>query len=128
MAHALSIDLRRRVVDAVETGMSRRAAARRFGVGVSSAIRWVTQARDLGHLTPGQRGGNRRSHRIDAHKTFILDLVEAEPDLTLAEIAARLDEAFGYRPLPSVVCRFFKRHGITRKKRPRTRRSRTARR
>jgi transposase len=41
MAKALSVDLRSRVVDAVEAGASCRAAATRFGVGVSSAIRWV---------------------------------------------------------------------------------------
>lgn len=127
MSKSLSVDLRRRVVEAVGSGLSRRAAAARFSVGVSSAIRWVTQARERGHLNPGKRGGNKRSHQIDAHTAFIVELVEAEPDLTLAEIAVRLDEAVGYRPLPSVVCRFFKRHGITRKKRPHTRRNRTGR-
>ncbi len=46
MATSLSVDLRRRVVAAVEGGMSRREAAAHFRVGVSSAIRWVAQARD----------------------------------------------------------------------------------
>ena len=41
--------------------------------------------------------------RIDAHRDLIPDWIEAEPDLTLAEVAARLDEAAGYRPLPSIV-------------------------
>ena len=127
MAQALSVDLRRRVVDAVEAGSSCRAAAARFGVGVSSAIRWAQRARTRGELTPDKRGGNHRSHRIDAHRGLILDWIAGEPDLTLAEIAARLDEVVGYRPLPSVVCRFFARHGITRKKRPRTRPSRIGR-
>ena len=40
-----------------------------------------------------------------------------KPDLTLAEVGERLDDAVGYRPLPSIVSRFFKRHGLTRKKR-----------
>ena len=43
MAEPLSIDLRKRVVDAVNGGMSRRQAAAHFRVGVSSAIRWVAQ-------------------------------------------------------------------------------------
>ena len=87
MAKALSVDLRRRVVDAVEAGASCRSAAARFGVGVSSAIRWVKRARDRGDLSPDKRGGNHRSHRIDAHTAFLIDLNTAEPDLTLVEIA-----------------------------------------
>lgn len=116
---ALSIDLRQRVVDAVHAGASCRAAAARFGVGVSSAIRWVARARTRGDLMPDKRGGNVRSRRIDEHREFLLALITAEPDLTLAEVAERLDAATGYRPLPSIVCRFFQRHGVTRKKRRR---------
>ena len=41
MAAYLSEDLRIRVIEAVEAGSSRRGAAARFGVSVSSAIRWV---------------------------------------------------------------------------------------
>ena len=120
MSKALSIDLRQRVVAAVQSGASCRAAAARFGVGVSSAIRWVTRIRTRGDLAPDKRGGNVRSRRIDGHREFILALIAAEPDLTLAEVADRLDAATGYRPLPSIVCRFFQRHGVTRKKRRRT--------
>jgi len=118
MAKALSVDLRRRVVAAVETGASRRQAAARFGVGVSSAIRWVARLRETGEIAPKRRGG-RRPSRIDSHADLIMGWVGAEPDLTLVEIAARLEEATGYRPPPSVVHGFFKRRGVTRKKRRR---------
>ena len=84
MARSLSEDLRERVVGAVEAGMPRRAAAERFEVGVSSAIRWVQRARERGDLLPDKRGGNVRSHRIDGHRSRILAMVDAEPDLTLA--------------------------------------------
>lgn len=127
MAKALSVDLRRRVVDAVAAGASCRAAAARFGVGVSSAIRWVARDRERGDLEPDKRGGNVRSHRIDAHRDLVLAWIEETPDLTLAEVADRLDAATGYRPLPSIVCRFFQRHGVTRKKRRRTLANRTGR-
>jgi len=127
MANALSVDLRRRVVAAVEAGASRRQAAARFGVGVSSAIRWVTQARETGDVTPKPRGGARRPSRIDVHAALIMGWVDAEPDLTLPEIAARLEEEVGYRPPPSVVHGFFKRRGVTRKKRRRTLPSKTGR-
>lgn len=126
MAKSLSVDLRRRVVDAVDEGSSCRAAAKRFGVGVSSAIRWVRRARTRGSLEPDKRGGNHRSHQIDAHRDLILGWIDETPDLTLAEISERLEDGVCYRPLPSIVCRFFQRHGITRKKRRRMRPSRNA--
>ena len=40
MAAALSVDLRDRVVAAIEAGASRREAARRFEVSPASAVRW----------------------------------------------------------------------------------------
>jgi transposase len=125
MAKALSVDLRYRVVEAVKAGSSCRAAAVRFGVSASSAIRWLARDRERGDLVPCKRGGNQRSHRIDAQRGLILAWIEEIPDLTLAEVAERLAEATGYRPLPSIVCRFFQRHGVTRKKRRRTLQSRT---
>lgn len=127
MAKALSVDLRRRVVDAVEAGVSCRQAAARFGVGVSSAVRWVARSRQRGHLEPDKRGGNLRSHRIDAHAALMLGWIAEEPDLTLSEVAERLSAEVGYRPLPSIVCRFFQRRGLTRKTRLAMRASRTAR-
>lgn len=51
-----SLDLRERVVAAVDDGMSRRQAAERFGVGVSSAIRWCKRARDTGVAEGGSSG------------------------------------------------------------------------
>lgn len=127
MAKALSLDLRRRVVDAVDAGASCRSAAARFGVSVSSAIRWVARDRERGDLVPDKRGGNNRSHRIDAHRDLILSWIEETPDLTLDEVAERLGAATGYRPLPSIVCRFFQRHGVTLKKRRRMLVNRTGR-
>ena len=61
MAQSLSVDLRRRVVAAVEAGMSRRQAAARFGVGVSSAIRWVSQSRLTDPVTKPRSGLDRSS-------------------------------------------------------------------
>ena len=61
MAEALSTDLRKRVVEGVNGGMSRRQAAAHFKVGVSSAIRWVAQALLTGDVKPKAQGGDRRS-------------------------------------------------------------------
>ena len=52
MGKGLSEDLRARVIAAVEGGVSRRAAAARFGVSASSAIRWVREWRQTGRKAP----------------------------------------------------------------------------
>lgn len=116
MTRALSNDLRERLVSAVEGGMSRRSAARRFGIAASTAIKWVDQWRRTGHVRPRPQGGDRRSHRIEAYSQEILALVEEVPDITLAEIAAHLDQAHGLQVAQSTVWRLLDRHGMTFKK------------
>ena len=125
MAKALSLDLRQRVVNAIATGMSHRQAAERFGVSAASAIRWQKQFSDTGTIQSDKQGGDRRSKHIDAHAAKILALYETTPDIPLAEIKVRLAES-GIRAGIGTLWRFFDRHGITRKKRPRTRPSRIA--
>jgi transposase len=123
---AISEDLRHRVCEAVVVeGLSRRAAARRFKVGVSSVIRWCARLQDTGSVAPQAQGGDRRSGRIEAEAAFILNHVAARPDLTLAELQAEL-AARGVRVSRGALWRFFQRHDITLKKRPRTRQSRSA--
>ncbi len=119
MGRGLSQDLRERVVGAIEGGMSCRQAALRFGVSAASAIRW--RQLSLRHGTPAAKpqGGDRRSARIEAHASFILGTIEAKDDITLVELQALLAE----RNTPvgiGTLWRFFDRHRITRKKRPRT--------
>ena len=87
---SLSVDLRRRVVGAIEGGLSCRAAAHRFGVSASSAIRWRAQEQREGDVTPKRQGGDRHSHRIEAHAELILSALAAESDITLAELQERL--------------------------------------
>jgi transposase len=124
----LAVDLRKRVVAAVhDEGMSCRAAARRFGVSFSSAIRWIAALRERGSYVPLPMGGDTRSQRVEAHADFLLGLHRREPDLTLNEICDRLARARGEKVSPSMIWRFFERHDITFKKNPRTRASRTAR-
>ena len=60
MARPFSMDLRERVIGAVERdGLSRRQAAARFGVGVSTVIAWVRLFRETGSVAPGKMGGHR---------------------------------------------------------------------
>jgi len=116
MSKALSFDLRTRVLAAVGQGATHRQAAARFGVSAASVSRWRSLQREQGDARPGALGGDRRSGRIEAVASVVLDLLEQEHDATIEELRHALSErghSFGYGTLR----RFFKRHRITRKKR-----------
>jgi len=119
MGKALSADLRKRVVDAIERGASRRVAAAHYGVSTSSAIRWHAEFKETGRTAPFPQGGDRRSHRIDAHAAFIRSLVKETPDITLEEVQEVLDGRGAHFGI-GTLSRFFRRHRITHKKRRRT--------
>ena len=116
MAKTLSADLRVRLIRAVEGGLSRRAAAERFAVGVATAIRWVRVFRTSGEITAKAKGGYLRSQRIEAYREVILTAVERQSDITLVELAELLQRDHGVRVAPSTVWRFLNRHGISFKK------------
>ena len=121
-----SQDLRERVVGFMALGRSARAAAVRFDVSVSSAIRWAQRWRAEGHARPRAMGGDRRS-RLREHGTRVLQLVAQQPDLTLREIRSALAASCGITVGLSTVYRFLGTHNLTLKKRPYTRPNRTAR-
>lgn len=116
MAAPLSMDLRVRVVDAVEMqGMSRRAAAARFGVGIRTAVRWVSGFRATGSASP-RRMGNPSPPKLTAHRDVVLTLLEKQPDITIEALRHELATksiVVGY----GSIRRFFQREHITRKKR-----------
>jgi len=125
MPKPYSPDLRERVVRAVEAGASCHEAAAAFEVSPSSAIRWVARWRQTGSATARPMGGKRSP--LDAHKPWLLELIAAEPDLTLEEIRSRLRER-GMTVSASSVWRFCHRHDITFKKKPARSRTRPRRR
>ncbi|MBI5113885.1 MAG: IS630 family transposase [Rhodovulum sp.] len=116
MAKPLSSDLRERLIEAVAGGMSRRAAADRFGIAASTAVKWVRRWRDTGSKAPRPQGGDKRSDRIEAHADEVLGLVAATRDVTLAEIASHLERRHGERFAQSVIWRLLDRHAMTRSK------------
>jgi transposase len=127
MAQYLSADLRIRVIRAIEAGLSRNAAARRFGVSIASAVRWMDAYLRTGRTSPKPRGGDRRSGRIEAQAELLLAAVRETPDITLAELRERLIAERGETFALSTIHDFYRRHGITFKKRRRTPASRGAR-
>src|SRR5262245_12794651 len=93
MGKPYSEDLRERVVAAVESDvLSRHEAAKQFGVGVSSAIRWVTRLRKTGSVAPGKMGGHKPKTISGEHRAWLLDRIK-DGEFTLrglvGELAAR---------------------------------------
>ena len=116
MSRTLSQDLRARVIAAVDGGVSRNAAARRFGVGISTAVRWVREWRTTGIATAKPRGGDLRSQRVEAFGEVLLSAIVTQKDVTLVELAAMLERDHGAIFAPSTIWRFLDRHGMTFKK------------
>ncbi len=128
MAKSLSEDLRGRLVAAVEAGMSRRAAAKRFGVSAASAVRWVKLQSQEGAPRAKRQGGDRRSGRIEAFADIILQAVAQQVDITLVELSDMLRKQHGQHFAPSTLWRFLDRHCMTLKKNRARRRADQARR
>ncbi|WP_370468309.1 IS630 family transposase [Parvularcula maris] len=113
MAAALSMDLRRRVVAALEDGLSIREAGRRFCVGEATAGRWHRQWKATGSLEPKRQGG-RSGSILDAHEDLLLAMAcEGEKDATLAEMAERLEAERGVTVHLTTIWYWLERRGIT---------------
>ena len=123
MGRAYSQDLRDRVIDA---GTSARAAAERFGIGVATAIVWTRRSRETGERSARKQGQPKRS-KLDPHRAFLLGLIEAEPDVTIVEMQERLRTEAGVEASVGTIWTFLDRNGLTFKKRPPTRPSRSGR-
>ncbi|MGY4169140.1 transposase [Bradyrhizobium sp. USDA 4529] len=89
MAKGYSKDLRVRAVELVESGESAREAARILNLGASTTIRWMDRWRKTGNVEAKPGTGHSRSP-LEQHKQWLIELIAAEPDLTLEEIRARL--------------------------------------
>jgi len=117
MATPYSQDLRERLTAALEAGSSARAAAKRFGISVSAAIRWAQRWRTEGHAEARPMGGDHRS-LLKEHRTVVLTLVATQPDLTLKEIRSSLAQQQGIEVGTTTLWRFFSTNKITVKKKP----------
>lgn len=89
MGRPYSMDLRERVVAAIEGGMSRRRAAAHFGVSYSVAIGWMKRLRETGSVAPGQMGGHKPKKISGSYRTWLLDRCHTR-DFTLHGLVAEL--------------------------------------
>ena len=116
MTRPYSNDLRERVVAAVEGGESCRNVSARFGVAVSTVVKWSQRYRRTGSVAPGKVGGHRRVI-LEPHREFIVERLRQVPHLTLHglkdELAAR-----GIVVSHNTVWSFLRHEGLRFKKKP----------
>jgi transposase len=122
---AYSIDLRQKIVDAIERGMPKVQAARTFGVGISTVKRYATKAQRGEPLEPGKAPGKRPKIDERLGKLLEEDLKE-RPFVTLSERCEYVEAISGISVSRSTMCRSIARIGSTRKKGDQAPRSETS--
>jgi len=116
MARAYSLDLRERVVAAVEAGQSCRAVAKTFVVSVASVVKWSQRYRASGSAAARQVGG-RRGYAVAQEREWLLARIAEKPDLTLRALLLELKER-GMVVSYYALWHFLQHEGITFKKKP----------
>jgi transposase len=106
--------------------MSRRAAARRYEISESVAVKWLERFEEVGSREPVGHGGH-RSSKLMAHRDFLEAARTEKPDITLQALCQRLLVERGVNAGTSMMSRFFRRVGVTFKKRRSSRASRIGR-
>jgi len=91
MGKPYSLDLRERVVAAVDGGLSRHQAAKVFGVAASTAIGWMKRVKETGSVAPGQMGGHKPKTISGEHAIWFLQRIR-RGDFTLRGLVVELGE------------------------------------
>ena len=116
MGKSHSADLRQRVVTMVSAGQSCRAAARHFAISDSSAIKLMQRRERTGTITPARQGRPPGSGKLSPYRDFLVAQVEAKPDITMPELARRLEKEHAIVIPPSSLSRFLILQGFIYKK------------
>ncbi|PBB40645.1 hypothetical protein CK222_26980 [Mesorhizobium sp. WSM3866] len=104
MIAPLSKKLRERIVFAIEAGESCRSVAARFGIAVSSVVKWTQRYRMSGSV---EQMSGRRRRVLDPHRDFIQERIANAPHLTLHQLKAEL-EAHGVKVSHDTICQFLR--------------------
>jgi len=93
MTRAYSMDLRERVVRAVkEEGLSRRQAAERFNIGISTAILWLRREKTTGSVAPAKMGGYKPRKIVGEHHDWLVSRCRDGRPFTIAKLIKELAE------------------------------------
>ena len=116
MGKSLSLDIRERVVALVDEGLSCHEAARRLRISAASAVRIMQRKKQTGGVKAAPQGRPRRS-KLDAVSDWLKRQVEAQPDITMPELAEALGAEHGLSATPAMLSRhLIHRLGFTYKK------------
>ncbi len=111
---AYSEDLRKKIVIAIERGMSKAEAARTFSVSLSSVKRYARTVRQGGSLTPKRSPG--RPRKVDEKAQVLLkEDVKERPAATISQRRRFLEHITGKDLSDSTVRRLMKRLGFSQK-------------
>ena len=114
---AYSLDLRQRIVAAVERGVeTKRALTAFFSVHESFIYKLLRQQRERGDLAPLPHGGGASAKLTEADLLILFDLVAATPDATLAELGQQLQKKTRLTVSQSTICRGLQTLTLTLKK------------
>jgi putative transposase len=85
------MDLRRWMAEAVESGASRNAVAKRFAVAISNVVKLMQRYHATGSIAPGQMGG-RKDYALAEHEEGVRAAIAARPDLTMEKLREELTQ------------------------------------
>ena len=115
MPAPLSLDLRERLIAAVENGRSIRQAVLRYSVSPSAAIKLMQRVETTGSLEP-ERSGGRKPLLLEPFAEALASMIEADHDITLVKIQAELERRFDVLAGLSTIHRLLRRLGVRLKK------------
>lgn len=115
---AYSVDLRQKIIDTYENEkISQRQLAQRFRVTLGFIIKLLKQYRETGDISPKTSPGRPRQLNEEQMET-VKALVEEQPDITLAELQAAVEERYAVKVSMPTMCRVLQRLQLSRKKKP----------
>jgi putative transposase len=115
MGKPYSMDLRERAMARLDAGETSREVASALKIAASSVIKWAARRRSLGSVAPGKMGGHRPYAIDEEHRTFVLEEVDRDPNVTLQRLTMLLAER-GLKVHAASVGRFLHREGKSFKK------------
>ena len=116
MGKSVSNDLRQRMVRGIAAGTSRRAVAAQFEVAPSTAVRVQARYAATGSVEPAKQGRPKGSGKLWPYREAIVDKAQAQPDITMPDLATWLEAQHGVTVDPSNLSKFLCKEGFSYKK------------
>ncbi|MFV1874541.1 IS630 family transposase [Nioella sp.] len=116
MSAPLPDALRARFEQLIEEGLSGRAAALRLKLSPATGARWGLAIRRTGQARAAPQGRPCGKGKLDPHRSFLIELIDQDGDMTMPELAGALVDATGVQAHPDAIGRFLRKLGFTYKK------------